>query len=342
MQRICDIDQLESVVGSRPLAAMMKSIDHLDDHCARLLAASPLAVVGHTDTDGRIRATVVGGVPGFAGVASSSALDLGDALAAVPGSPVSTLFFVPGWRETLRINGSLRPGSDDTVEVREAFVHCAKAVIRSKLWESAPQRVDPPGEDGATSDVLGAEMSDFLARSPFVVVASHDASGHADASPKGDPPGFVGVLDASTIAIPDRRGNRRTDTFHNVIEHPEVALLALCPGDDRVLELHGTAQVTDDRALLESMSVGGKPPHAAMVLTVDGCRLTTNRAITDSGMWDPATHVDPSTLPRASRIWTDHVKANSETGAAAAAIRVAANERALRAGLAVDYRHGLY
>ncbi len=339
---ICDTRQLEAAVGTRPLAAMMKSIDQLDEHCTTLLAASPLGVAGLTDADGRQRAQVIGGSPGFARVASATSLDLGEALPAAPQSPVSTLFFLPGWRETLRINGSMHPSSAGVVVVEEAFVHCAKAIIRSGLWTTPPPAPDLPADPAVLSDSLDDTTAAFVDSSPFVVMASQDLDGHADASPKGDPPGFMRVLDASTIAIPDRRGNRRTDTFHNVIERPEVAFLVLRPGDDRVLELQGTARVTDDRTLCGSMAIGGKAPHAAIVLSIERSRFESSRAIADSRVWDGSCHVDTSALPRASLIWTDHVKANPASGPAAAAIRAAARERAVRAGTAVDYRHGLY
>lgn len=341
MDVICDTDQLEAVVGTRPLAAMMKSLDHLDEHCATLLAASPLAVAGFTDTDGRDRARIVGGAAGFADVASRTTLDLGEELPAAPGSPVSTLFLLPGWGETLRINGSVHPSSQNQVAVSEAFVHCAKAIIRSELWTAPPAAELPAAPDGH-ADSLGEAMSAFVASSPFVVVTSQDLDGNADASPKGDPPGFVRVLDPSTIAIPDRKGNRRTDTFHNLIERPEVVVLVLRPGDDRVLEIDGTAHLTDDRALCESMAVKGRAPHAALVVDVDRCELRSSPTIVEAGLWDPDRRVDAAALPRASAIWTDHVAANPTTGPAAAAVRAAARERAVRAGVAVDYRRNLY
>ena len=285
---------------------------------------------------------MIGGASGFARAASATSLDLGDGLPAAPESPVSTLFLLPGWRETLRINGSMHPSHEGVVVVEEAFVHCAKAMIRSKLWGSPPQASDLPADLDVRSDSLDDTTSAFVESSPFIVMTSQDRDGHADASPKGDPPGFVRVLDASTIAIPDRRGNRRTDTYHNVVERPEVALVALRPGDDRVLELHGTARLTDDRTLRGSMAIDGSVPHAAVVVSIDSCRLESSRAIAESGVWDPSRRVDTSTLPRASLIWTDHVKANPASGPAAAAIKAAARERAVRAGAAIDYRHGLY
>lgn len=339
---ICDTHQLEEVVGARQLAAMMKSINRLDGHCNTLLAASPLGVAGFTGTDGRHRAEVIGGFSGFASVASTTSLDLGEELSAAPKSPVSTLFFLPGWRETLRINGSMHPSSAGLVVMEEAFVHCAKAIIRSKLWTTQPQTSGVPTDLDTVSECLDETTSAFVKSSPFVVMTSQDLEGNADASPKGDPPGFMRVLDASTIAIPDRRGNRRTDTFHNVIERPEVAFVALRPGDHRVLEVHGTARLTDDRTLCGSMAIGGKVPHAAIVLSIDSCRFRSSRAIADSRVWDTSRHVDTSTLPRASLVWTDHVKANPASGPAAAAIRAAVRERAVRAGAAIDYRHGLY
>ncbi len=339
---ICSTDQLEEVVGTRPLPALLKSIDRLDEHCETLLGASPLAIAGYTGVHGTRRAGVIGGSRGFATIETPTRLGLPRSTSAAPGTPFSTLFFVPGWGETLRVNGLTDEKSPGTLVVGEAFVHCAKAIIRSEFWgqHSSPPRT--PAGQATEGDALDETMAEFLRASRLVVLTSQDEAGHADASPKGDPPGFIRILDHSTIVVPDRRGNRRTDTYHNVVEDPEVALLAMCPGDTRVLEMSGTARITDDTALRESMTMNGNVPHAAVVVDLDICRLAPSQPITDAAPWDTSRQVDPSSLPRASKIWTDHVKRNPTRGLAAAALRTAANERALRVGLAVDYRHGLY
>jgi uncharacterized protein len=232
MRQIKDLQGLESVVGARPLAMMMKSIDRLDDHCRAVIDRSTAAVIAYRDECG-LRARLVGVAPGFAWDSPTSlAIDAPDG--AVAGTPVGACFLTPGWRETLRVNGTFSSSFD----VSEALVHCGKAVVRSKLW------------DVPTETSLDNAARAFLAAAPFLIIGSCDADGNADASPKGDPGGFVHAINDATIAIPDRKGNRRTDTFHNVLDDPTVAILALRPGDDRILELGGRARISTGCTLL--------------------------------------------------------------------------------------------
>lgn len=251
MEFLCDVAALEGAVGTRQLPPMLKTIDVLDDHCTTLLARSPLAVLGYDDVGGARRAVVVGGAVGFATPLDADRLQLPVPSDAAAGSPVSTMFLIPGWREALRINGRL--GADPAVvEVGEAFVHCGKAVLRSQLWGEPGPRAMADATEG--SEALPADVRMFLAASTMVVMATVDAAGQADASPKGDPAGFIEVLDDRTIAIPDRKGNRRTDSFHNLVEDSQIALIAIVPGDERALEIRGTARVTDDEVLRHAMA----------------------------------------------------------------------------------------
>lgn len=337
---LADVDSLERAVGPRSLPAMLKSIDHLDQHCETLLARSAFAVVGYTDRRGGRRAAAIGGEPGFSVVENHDRLGLPFPDDAAPGAAVSALFLLPGWREALRINGRLDPRRPEGLVVEEAFVHCGKAVIRSSLWEEPAPRSDPVPDAG--SPLLDASVRAFIANSPFVVLTSEDGSGNADASPKGDPPGFIQVVDDTTLAIPDRRGNRRTDTFHNILENPELAVLALVPGDDRVLEVAGTARVTDDESLRSALALNGRGPHAALVLAVRTARLTSSPAISAAGLWESANHVRVDDLPKAGNIWSDHVKANRTGGLKATAIRAAVNGSVVQAGVELDYKHHLY
>jgi len=339
MEFVCDIDGLERVVGTRLLPALLKSIGVVDEHVAVLLARSPIAIVGYEDADGNRRADAVGGSPGFTVVEAPDRIRLPMPADAAPGGPVSTMYLIPGWREALRINGHLDPSDPAVVVIGEAFVHCGKAVLRSDLW-GGPGPAPRASQEGAAP--LGPEVRSFLAASRFLVMTSQDAEGAADASPKGDPAGFVQVLDDRTLAVPDRRGNRRTDTFHNLVERPSVSILALVPSDDRVLELRGSARITDDEALRAGMAVRGKVPHAALVLDVEAAALRTSPALGAARLWDPSTYVDVDDLPTAGRIWTDHIKANETSGLKAAAIRLAANGRAVQAGTEIEYQRSLY
>jgi len=334
MDYINSVTELEATVGGQVLAALMKSLDHIDDHCRAIIELSSVVVVGYTDQTGRGRIQLVAVSPDT--LDSSSAPDvlviptLEDP---APSTPVSTLFLVPGWRETLRVNGRLGPDSTGVI-VEEAFVHCAKAIIRSKLW-AAPGHDPDPASAPNTVDA-------FLARSPFVVISTQDAVNAADLSPKGDPPGFIKQLDESTIAIPDRPGNRRTDTFHNLIDRDGLALVALIPGDDRVVEICGHGRITADSDLLRTMTHRGKTPKVALVIDISEATLSTNRALVDSGLWNPTRHPDSSGLPSAARIWSDHVRANETTGIKAAAMRAGASERLVSAGTKSDYKRNLY
>lgn len=109
-------------------------------------------------------------------------------------------------------------------------------------------------------DHIDKHIRTWIERSPFVVIASANASGVMDVSPKGDPAGFVMVLDEKTLAIPDRLGNRRGDTFLNILENPQVALMFVVPKRGEVVRVSGKAMIVRDIQLREAMAVNGKLP----------------------------------------------------------------------------------
>lgn len=108
-----------------------------------------------------------------------------------------------------------------------------------------------------------------------------------DTSPKGDPPGFVKVLDQHTLAIPDRLGNHRGDTFLNVLENPNVGIIFIVPKRREVVRVSGTAQIARDPDLLETMAVGGKVPDLALVVHVREAFFHCGKSMIRSGMWNP-------------------------------------------------------
>ena len=344
MERITSIGDLESVVGGRPLGVLLKSIDALDEHCLRLLALASCAVLGFRENGGAARAAVLGGPPGFARVESPGRLrvPLPEGGAPEPGSPAALLFLVPGLGETLRVNGRVHPDGDLRIEVEEAFVHCAKALIRSALWKGGAPAEGAVKAGVGTGALADPEIAAFLARAPFAVLASCDAAGGADASPKGDPAGFVALVGGTTVAVPDRPGNRRTDTFHNLLERPAVAIVALVPGDPRALELSGRAGLTRDPSLLATMTVRGKTPKLALLLDVERARLAPSAALAAADLWNPARLADLSALPRMATVWTDHVKRSKQRGLAATALRKLANARVLGVAIDRDYETNLY
>jgi PPOX class probable FMN-dependent enzyme len=139
--------------------------------------------------------------------------------------------------------------------------------------------------DKAISSV-DAHCRAFIAQSPFMLIATCDAHGRMDVSPKGDPPGFVRVLDDHTLAIPDRPGNRRIDTFRNILQNPNVALLFLIPGVQETLRVSGRALIVRDKDLRESMAVSGKVPDFALVVAVEEVFFHCAKCIIRSRLWD--------------------------------------------------------
>lgn len=348
MASVTTVKQLEKIVGRRPLGAKMKSLPHLDAHCERLLALSPLAILGWAETSGLARVTAVGGEPGFAVPSDPGTLQLGrpPGLDTLDGSiGVGLLFLIPGLGETLRVNGTARlDGGELRIAVEEAFIHCAKAVLRSSLWDPVGLTSGPAADRGAPGGrgpLAEPAVADWLERSPFLVVTSWDADGRADASPKGDPPGFARV-DGADLLIPDRPGNRRTDTFHNLVEQPRVAVGVFVPGETRLLEVSGRAALTTDPERLRPMAVSGKIPKIAMRLAVDRAELGESRALAASELWDTSRHLGQDERPNMAAVFIDHVKQNRTRGAAATAVRALASKRILEAALAKDYEKNRY
>lgn len=137
----------------------------------------------------------------------------------------------------------------------------------------------------------------FIARAPFLVLGTQSAEGKADVSPRGDPEGFVKVIDERTLAIPDRPGNNRLDSLSNILANPAVGLIFMVPGFDDTLRINGRARITTAPALLEEMAVKGRVPTLAIVVEVDEIFLHCAKAFRRSSLWDPASRQDRSELP---------------------------------------------
>jgi uncharacterized protein len=141
----------------------------------------------------------------------------------------------------------------------------------------------------------------LIEASPFVALATSGPEG-LDCSPRGDKPGFVGVLDEQTLVLPDRRGNNRIDSLRNIIRDPRVALLFLIPGSGTTFRVNGRAVLSADAELLASLAEGGQVPRSAMIITVETAYFQCSRAIIRAELWNPARHIDPASLPTAGQI----------------------------------------
>jgi PPOX class probable FMN-dependent enzyme len=126
----------------------------------------------------------------------------------------------------------------------------------------------------------------FIAISPFVVIGSAGTCGPVELSPKGDPPGFVHVLDDSTLVVPDRPGNRRVDTFRNVLQNPHVGLVFLVPGRRETLRVFGIGLIVRDDDIRNAVAMHGRAPDLALVVGVQRAFFHCGRCITRSQLWD--------------------------------------------------------
>jgi uncharacterized protein len=155
-------------------------------------------------------------------------------------------------------------------------------------------------------DHVDVKAQAFIARCPFVAVATSGPDG-TDVSPRGGPPGFVAVLDDHRLAIGDLAGNRRLDSFENILADPAVGLLMLIPGMAETLRVNGRATLTTDPAVLEACAFEGTQPKLALGIDVDEVFLHCAKAFRRSGLWDPATWPAASDRPRAADIWRTHL-----------------------------------
>jgi uncharacterized protein len=171
--------------------------------------------------------------------------------------------------------------------------------------------VGAPGERAATKDRTRLEQvhRDWLAASPFCLIATADGDGRCDVSPKGDPPGFALVLDDTTLAIPERPGNRRADGYQNVLANPHVGLLFVVPGRTDTLRINGRATLVADAPFFERMVVKGHRPVLALVVHVEQLFFHCGKAFLRSDLWEPGTWA-PEALPSRARIAHQYERAD--------------------------------
>lgn len=158
---------------------------------------------------------------------------------------------------------------------------------------------------GVPAEIVCAKITDrlndltrqYIERSPFVLVATSDQHGHCDLSPRGDPAGFVRILDERTLLLPERPGNRIADTLTNIIANPHVGLLFLVPGATETFRINGRATLTADVDLLSPCAVDGKVPRLGILVDIDQAYTQCSKAVLRSGLWEPDRFITQADLP---------------------------------------------
>ena len=168
----------------------------------------------------------------------------------------------------------------------------------------------PPAPRAAQKvlDHLDVHCQNFIALSPICVLSSANAAGQADASPRGDPPGFVQVLDDKTLLLPDRPGNNQVDSLQNIVQNPGVGLLFFVPGMNETLRVKGKAEIVTDAEVLEPMTVKRRAPISGLRITVEEAFLHCGRALIRSRIWDPDVQIDRSVYPTYGQVLADQIR----------------------------------
>ena len=333
MPQIESVAGLEAIVGKKAPALDMKVVDHIDPASQMWLSHSTvtLATVGSPAGP----AMIIGvGTAGFAKGADKtlriSRENLDDHASVQAGAPFGSLWLVPGMNETLRINGTVKAISPDAmmIDVAECYLHCAKAFLRSAFWQAAPGKDAP------------SEAPDFAKAACLMALGTIDSEGRADVSPKGDPAERLMRFDGERLLFADRPGNRRTDSFRNILVQPRVAMMALIPGACDVLHVQGEATLTDEietRALFE---VQDKVPKLAIEVRVTDCAVTLSPALQSAQLW-PAPPPPEDLKP--AKIFAEHMRLSKQKSLSARMAKAAVSVPGLvRRSLESDYEKNLY
>ncbi|MCR8981100.1 pyridoxamine 5'-phosphate oxidase family protein [Brevibacillus laterosporus] len=321
--------QLREVVGSPSEALMEKILPTLEEQSRYFIQHSSIVCATTKQKNGLLHASMFGGEKGFVrSIAENSLLipikEDGDYMRMIENinaNPfIGLLFFVQGVSETLRVNGrasivrekellTVHFPTDQQlvaaiqVEVEECFLHCAKAFFRSKLWDSTTYLPNYHAGMPSTGDlflrqtILNEQMQSFMKYSPFICLGSSQMEGGADISPKGDPAGFVQIVDEHTILIPDRPGNKICDNFQNILVNPYICVLFFVPGVDQILSIQGKASIIKEEKLLEPLSIEGKCPALGIWIEIEEVTLSYSQAMVNAGLWNSVNQIDRKTFP---------------------------------------------
>jgi len=157
-------------------------------------------------------------------------------------------------------------------------------------------------------DRIDRHCAAFIGRSPFLTLATAGADGWPDVSPRGGDPGFVHVLDEHRLALPDRQGNNRVDNLRNLAANPKAALLFFVPGCEETLKVFGTTTLVGPDDLGVDLTEFGRPPRSVAVVDVQRAYFQCGKALMRSGLWDPSTQVDRSTMTPFGEVLRDHCR----------------------------------
>ena len=294
---------LRGIVGHYPKMLDKRILSKLDQHCIDYLCASKFCIVSiDLASDRHV----------FLSPSISSNLSLNDAkkitlnidkneqgiLASSPLSshPCSLYLLIPGVEFGLRINGSCHlHGNSLCIYISQAYVHCARAAVRSKLWHKSTN----------TAPITSA--SEFIKKSFYALLCTKNSKSESEISPRGDLGPVVFHTESGCLLLPERPGNKVAVSLRNILQNPKVTLCLLIPGQASYLVIHATAYITNNPALLSALAIKGKIPKLAIHLSPIKQELKSFPAFDDNNIWCPEHHVDEGSLPPFPKILSEHM-----------------------------------
>ncbi|MGD1927176.1 MAG: MSMEG_1061 family FMN-dependent PPOX-type flavoprotein [Paracoccaceae bacterium] len=188
------------------------------------------------------------------------------------------------------------------MKIDDAYLVTDRASLRSIVPEAGPRAAVK------VIDHIDTHCARFIAASPFLVLGTYGPDGLVDLSPKGDPAGFVAVLDDKTLAVPDRFGNGRLDSFENLLENPAVSLIFVIPSHNDTLRVGGRGRLTTQPDILQRLAVKGRAPSLALIVTVEEAYLHCAKSMVRAQMWHPNAWPDTSDVPTMAEAMVTHGK----------------------------------
>ena len=225
-----------------------------------------------------------------------------------PNCYASLFFMVPGIGHSLRVNGTLKAINthEGKFTIEGVYFHCARAAARSNLF----------GE--SKTDYLQRKITQqsIINLSPYGLLKTHNAQGKTEISPRGDESGFIKTINANTLFLPERPGNKVAVSLRNIINNPNIELLLILPDTGYTLNICGQAQVTTDPSLLSMSNINGKQAKVGIVIEVTAKQFQLNERLATSGLWDSKHYVDKKTLTPFSKALSSHMNGTGLMGKA--------------------------
>ncbi|MDO6435874.1 pyridoxamine 5'-phosphate oxidase family protein [Cyclobacterium sp. 1_MG-2023] len=158
---------------------------------------------------------------------------------------------------------------------------------------------------------IDEHCKDFIAKSPMLFISTANENGSCDVSPRGDPAGFVGVLDEQYLVLPERPGNKRCDSLVNILSNPHIGLIFIIPGLKETLRVNGKAILSRDKDLLNKYEVNGKCPEVGIIVEVEECFIHCAKAFLRSKLWQAETWPEKEQLPKVAKVLADHINSSN-------------------------------